>query len=338
MKRQIVAIASAVALLVSMTAVCATAQAARTIRLSFTVASGSTWDMGAQKFKALVEERSQGKMKVEVYPNGMLVSGNDRVEMEMTQAGAVDIALKSNIWLTQLDKRFYATTLPFLFRDADMAIKVLEGPVGQMITRDLEAKTGMKILAWGDGSFFQVYTNKGPVTTPADLKGVKLRVPGNEVFLSAFRSMDAVPVSMSFGEVFPALQSGAIDGGASPIPLIYSSKFYEVSKYIAINNMVFEGIGVVVGAPFWSSLNADEQALISKAAVDAMAYQREQAASTDDKLIADMRAKGVTIVELTPEQIAAFKGSVKAVYDAAPKAYGEEFVKPLFEEVARLSR
>jgi tripartite ATP-independent transporter DctP family solute receptor len=226
----------------------ATAEA-KTVKVSFTVAKDSIWDRGAQKFKQLVEERSGGRHNVEIYANGVLVGGNDRVELEMTQAGAIDIALKSTIWLTQLDKRFMAIGLPWIFPNDEVALGVMDGPVGQKLTDDL-SKMGVIPLAWGSGSFFQLYSKAGPVKAPADIKGVKIRVPGIDVFVAAWKELGAVPVSMSFAEVFPALQSGVIDGGTSPIPLIYSSRFWEVAKHISVNNFAFEAIGVLAGGPF----------------------------------------------------------------------------------------
>ncbi len=333
MKRSMIAVCCAAALVLSLVA---GAAEARPIRVSFTVASGSIWDRGAQKFKALVEERSQGAFTVEIYPNGSLVSGNDRVELEMTQAGAVDIALKSTIWLTQVDKRFFATALPWLFRDTNMAMAFMDGRIGQMLSDDLAKNIGLIPLAWGSGSFFQLYTNKGPITTPADMKGIKVRVPGNEVFINSFRDLGAVPVSMSFGEVFPALQSGAIDGGTSPIPLIYSSKFYEVSKYVCINNFAFEAIGVIAGAPFWNSLNDQEKTLIKQAAVDAMVFQRQEAVDEDAKLIEDMKQKGVHFTVLDAAQLAAFKQAVAGVYKDASTRYGAEFMQQVEAEIKAL--
>ncbi len=312
--------------------------AEKNIRVSFTVASGSIWDRGAQKFKQLVEERSGGKIGMEIFPNGTLVSGNDRVELEMVQAGAVDIALKSTIWLTQLDKRFFAVCLPWLFKDDKAAMAFMDGPIGQQLSGDLEKNVDLIPLAWGSGSFFQLYTNKGPITKPADMAGVKIRVPGNEIFVNSWKAIGAVPVSMSFGEVFPALQTGTIDGGTSPIPLIYSSKFYEISKYLCINNFAFEAIGVLAGAPFWSTLSPEEQKLVREAAVDAMKFQRQEAENEDAKLLETMKKAGMNAVVLSPEQLGEFKKLAAPIYAKARTDYGEQFVKSVEDEAAKLNK
>lgn len=157
---------------------------AETVRLSTTVAETSNWVAAANKFKQLVEERSGGDHTVEVYPNGVLVSGNDRVELEMAQAGAVDIIMKSTPWLTQLDERFMVIAMPWIFPDSDTAMAVMEGPVGQELSSGLES-AGIRPLAWGSGSFFQLYTNPGPMAEAADVADVKIRTPGLELYIDA---------------------------------------------------------------------------------------------------------------------------------------------------------
>ena len=335
MKHHFLILPVALLLLLSITA---TAFAApKVIRVSFNVASGSTWDVGAQKFKQLLEERSQGAFAVEIYPNATLASGNDRVELEMTQAGVIDIVMKSTVWLGQMDRRFFAVALPWIFQDAEMALEFMDGKIGQMLSSDLGKNIGLYPLAWGSGSFFQLYSNKGPIKTPADIQGVKIRVPGNELFVSTWREIGAVPVTMSFGEVFPALQSGAIDGGTSPIPLIYSSKFYDISKHVCVNNVVFEAIGLIVGGPFWNSLNADQKKLVQEAATEAMSFQREEAMKEEGRFVEELKKNGVTVTVLSAAELAAFKEKAQPVYAESYKNFGEDFMKQVDEEVKRLS-
>jgi multidrug resistance efflux pump len=182
---------------------------ADTIRLSTTVSDSSNWVKAANKFKELVEERSGAKHKVEVYANGTLVSGNDRVELEMAQAGAIDIIMKSTPWLSQLNPDFVVVSMPWIFPNTDAAMAVMDGPVGDKLSAKLETQ-GIRALAWGSGSFFQLYTNPGPIETVDDISGVKIRTPGLELYLDSWSAIGSVPVAMSFAEVFTALQAGAI--------------------------------------------------------------------------------------------------------------------------------
>lgn len=309
---------------------------AETVRLSTTVAETSNWVAAANKFKELVEERSGGGHTIEVYPNGVLVSGNDRVELEMAQAGAVDIIMKSTPWLTQLDERFMVIAMPWIFPNAETAMAVMEGPVGQELSGGLES-AGIRPLAWGSGSFFQLYTNPGPMATAADVADVKIRTPGLELYIDAWQAVGAVPVAMSFAEVFTALQSGAIDGGISPIPLIHASRFFEVSKNISVINFSFEAIGMLASDVFWQRLSDDDKALFEQAAKDAMAYQREVAVSQEEELAATMRDAGVDIQTPSAEGLASFKEKVAPIYDAYKESIGSELVTQVEAEVAKLS-
>jgi TRAP-type transport system periplasmic protein len=309
---------------------------ADTIRLSTTVAETSNWVAAANKFKELVEERSGGEHKVEVYPSGVLVGGNDRVELEMAQAGAVDVIMKSTPWLSQINGEFMVISMPWIFPDAQTAMAVMDGPVGQRLSADLKA-TGIEPLGWGSGSFFQLYTNPGPIETVKDIEGVKIRTPGLDLYLNSWSAIGAIPVAMSFSEVFTALQAGAIDGGISPIPLIYASRFFEVSKNIAEINFSFEAIGMLGSTAALARFSAEDQDLIRQAGYDAMVYQRELAAGEEAELADKMRADGVTIQTPSPEALAEFKSLVAPVYDEFRTSIGEDLVSEVEAEVAKIS-
>lgn len=309
---------------------------AANIRLSTTVSDSSNWVKAANRFKELVEERSGGAHTVEVYPNGSLVSGNDRVELEMAQAGAVDIIMKSTPWLSQLNPDFMVVSMPWIFPDADAAMAVMDGEVGSKLSSKLESQ-GIRALSWGSGGFFQLYSNPGPIATTADISGVKIRTPGLDLYIDSWKSVGAVPVAMSFAEVFSALQAGAIDGGISPIPLIYSSRFYEVSKNIAKINFSFEAVGMLASNVFWNRLSAEDKALVEQAAKDAMIYQREVAAEEEEKLAALMEEAGVTIQTPTPEALADFKSKVAPVFDEYKTKIGEELVTEVESAVSALN-
>ena len=289
--------------------------AADNIRVSTTVAETSNWVAAARKFKELVEERSDHT--VEVFPSGVLVGGNDRVELEMAQAGAVDIIMKSTPWLSQISSDFMVIAMPWIFPDADTAMAVMDGPVGERLSEKL-AGAGVEPLGWGSGSFFQLYSNPGPIETPEDIAGVKIRTPGLDLYLDSWTAIGAVPVAMSFAEVFTALQAGAIDGGISPIPLIYTSRFFEVSKNIAKINFSFEAVGMLGSTAALARFSDEDKEMIRMAAHDAMVFQRELAASEEAELAAKMEAEGVTITVPSPEALDAFKAKVAPVFDSGP--------------------
>ncbi|WP_298015621.1 TRAP transporter substrate-binding protein [uncultured Castellaniella sp.] len=309
---------------------------AANIKVSTNVAETSTWVAGAKKFKELVETRSEGRHTVQIYPNATLASGNDRVEIEMAQAGAIDIVLKSTVWLAQLDSKFMAISLPWAFPDADSALRVMDGAPGKELNTILRKKN-LQALAWGSGGFFQLYSNAGPIKTPEDIAGVKIRTPGLSLFLDSWKAVGSVPVALNFSEVFSSLQAGAIEGGISPVPLIYSSRFFEVSKHISLVNFSFEAIGLLASNVFWSGLSEADQKMIQEAATEAMRHQRQVAAEQENVQKQKMAEAGVSIYTPTPEQIAAFRAKAQDVLPPFVDKIGRGFVDSINAELAKSS-
>jgi tripartite ATP-independent transporter DctP family solute receptor len=333
MKRQ--TIITVLSLILVVLAFLGTYAEARALKLSFNVAPTSTWAKGAERFKELVEERSNGAYTIEIYPNAVLANGNDRVEMEMTQAGVIDFMIKSTIWLSGLKEEFMALSMPWMFPDLTYPNKVMESPTGQELANSLR-EFNLEPLAWGNGGLFQLYSNRGPIITPEDVKGLKVRVPGVKVFTAIFEEIGAVPVAMSFAEVFSALQAGTVEGGTSPIPLIWSSRFYEVSKYVSIINFSWDGLGLIASHALWNGLSKEDQEMFAKAAQEAMMYQREVAANVEDDLSAQMRELGITITELSEDQLQQFKDAGASVYSEYKERIGTEIVSSIEEEVERI--
>ena len=193
----------------------------------------------------------------------------------------------------------------------------------------------MEPLGWGSGSFFQLYSNPGPIETPEDIAGVKIRTPGLDLYLDSWTAIGAVPVAMSFAEVFTALQAGAIDGGISPIPLIYTSRFFEVSKNIAKINFSFEAVGMLGSTAALARFSDEDKEMIRTAAHDAMVFQRELAASEEAELAAKMEAEGVTITVPSPEALDAFKAKVAPVFDSYRESIGADLVAEVESEVEK---
>ena len=252
----------------------------------------------------------------------------------MTQAGAIDIALKTTVWLSQINKEFLATAMPWIFPDAEVAMKVMDGPVGEHLSNRLDEKN-LVAMAWGDGAFFQLYSNQGPVKTPEDIAGVKIRVPGNPIFTDSWKEIGAVPVAMSFAEVFSALQAGTIDGGASTTPLIYSSRFFEVSKYVSMVNFNFEAIAVLASKGFLQRYSEEDQSMFRQAAHEAMVLQRKMADEEVNTVVQNLRDAGVNVHEPTEAELNLFKAKVKPVYDRFKQEIGADFVSQIEAEVAK---
>ncbi len=306
---------------------------ARTIKISTTVPETSNWMIAANKFKEVVEAKTDHV--VEVYPNGVLVSGNDRVELEMAQAGAVDIILKTTIWLSQLNQEFLVTAMPWMFPNAEVAMKVMDGPVGDRLSQSLK-EVGLEALAWGDGGFFQLYSKKGPVQAPDGIKGVKIRVPGNPIFVDTWNEVGAVPTPISFAEIFSSLQSGAIDGGVATTPLIHAKRFYEVAKYISIINFSFESVGMIASNALLSGLSDAERNVLKEAAVGGMVAQRAAALEENKSYLDNMMKAGAEIYIPTTAELNQFKEIAKPIYDNFKNKIGSELVGQVENEVMSL--
>jgi tripartite ATP-independent transporter DctP family solute receptor len=307
----------------------------KTIKISTTVPETSNWLLAANKFKEIVEAKTEHT--VEVYPNGVLVSGNDRVELEMAQAGAIDIIMKTTIWLSQLNKDFLVTAMPWMFPNAEIAMKIMDGPTGKDLSDSL-TEVGLQALAWGDGGFFQLYSKKGPIKTPDEIKGVKIRVPGNPIFVKTWEKIGAVPTPISFAEIFSSLQAGAIDGGVATTPLIYAKRFYEVADYTSIINFSFEAVGMIASSGFLKGLSDADKVVINEAALEGMKVQRAAALAENQTYLSKMSEAGAKIYVPTAEELDQFKALAKPIYDEFKESIGAELVSKVENEVKAASK
>lgn len=303
--------------------------AQQTVNVSYNVAEGSSWHQGAERFAELVEDYSDGAYVVRLHPNAALAGGSDRVEMEMTQSGAIQFLIKSTTWMTGLDDRFQAIGLPWLFPSHDVANAVMDGPAGDVLFDDLDRRD-LVGLAWGVNGFRQVTNSEREITEPADLDGLRIRVPGIEMYLSIFNELGASPTTMNFAEVFTALQTGAVDGQENPMSLISSSRFSDVQDYMTIWNYSYDALAFVSGTPFWNSISAEDQEMFTRAAQEAMDFQREVVAQEDMELADALADAGMTVTTLSDEQLAAFQEVLEPVYAAYKESLGADFVE-LFE-------
>jgi C4-dicarboxylate-binding protein DctP len=249
--------------------VAATAQEPIVIKFSHVVAPNTPKGKGADKFKELAEKYTNGKVKVEVYPNSTLYK--DKEELEALQLGAVQMLAPSNSKFGPMGiKDFEVFDLPFLLPNLASLRKVTEGPIGQKMLKLLEPK-GMIGLAYWDNGFKQMSANK-PLHMPEDYKGQKFRIQSSKVLEAQFRLLGATPQVMAFGEVYQALQTGVVDGQENTPSNIYTQKFYEVQKYTALTNHGYIGYVVVVNKKFWEGLPADIRGQLEKAMHEATIY------------------------------------------------------------------
>ena len=320
-----VAIVSALALT---TAGCGK-QGATTIRLSHITSPGSPWDKGAQRFAELVAERSAGRIKVQVFPGAQLAQHNQKMELQQLCSGAIDMTLHSPIILALfLDKRFDAFSLPWLFPDHAVANSVCDGDFGKVALGWLE-EHNVHGIAYGVNGFRQLTNSVRPVRAPADLKGMKVRVAGTDLFRAVFGAFGANPTTMNFGEVFTALQQGAISAQENPLSIIDSSKLYEVQDYLTVWNYAYDPLILTVNRGLWDRLTPADRDLLTECGREAMAYQRQVVADDDLRLTTELKGKGMNVVVLTPEEVAAFREACKDVYAEFSAKIGNDVVSQI---------
>jgi C4-dicarboxylate-binding protein DctP len=305
------------------------------IKFSHVVASNTPKGAAAEKFKELAEKYTDGKVKVEVYPNSTLYK--DKEELEALQLGAVQMLAPSNSKFGPIGIReFEVFDLPYILPDLPTLRKVTDGPLGAKLLKLLEPK-GMTGLAYWDNGFKEMTANK-KLVTPADYRGVKFRIQSSKVLESQFRSLGAIPQVMAFGEVYQALQTGVVDGQENTASNVYSQKMHEVQKYMTMTNHGYIGYVVVVNKKFWDGLPPDIRTQLEKAMKEATAFGNGQSAKENETALEEIKKVGKTeIITLTPEQDAAMHKAMDPVYKDVASRVGQPLIDEFVKETGGAS-
>lgn len=303
------------------------------IRVAHVLAADHATNITAEEvFKKEVEENSGGRIKVEVYPNGQL--GGDRQTIEALSLGTVEMCIPGGTVLSGFIDDYMVLDLPFLFPDKESAFRVFDGEVGDELNAELE-NIGIINLGYGENGYRHVTNNKGPITSPADLKGVKIRTMENPIHMASFKAFGANPTPISFNELFTALQQKTIDAQENPIPIIYTSKLYEVQKYLTLTGHVYTQCPYLISKSFFEGLPEDLQTVVREAADDCVAAQRKMCQEQEDEYLDKLKDNGMQVNELTPEQRQAFVDAVQPVYDDFVKQYGSEMLDKIQAEIGK---
>jgi C4-dicarboxylate-binding protein DctP len=312
--------------------VASAADAPIVIKFSHVVATDTPKGKGAERFKQLAEERTKGRVKVEVYANSVLYK--DKEELEALQLGAVQMLAPSVSKFGPLGaKEFEAFDLPFIFPDKAVLARVTEGPIGAALFKKLEDK-GIKGLAYWDNGFKEMTANK-PLRTPADFKGLKMRIQSSKVLESQMRALNALPQQMAFSEVYQALQTGVVDGTENTPSNIYSQKTHEVQKYLTVSDHGYIGYAVITNRKFWEGLPPDVRSTLEAAMKDATRYANAIAQQENDDALAKIKASGRTeIITLTDAQKAEWRKALQPVYAEMAPRVGKDLVDAIRKESA----
>jgi C4-dicarboxylate-binding protein DctP len=308
----------------------ALAQQPIVIKFSHVVAVNTPKGKGAEMFKKLAEERTNGRVKVEVYPNSSLFK--DGEEMEALQLGSVQMLAPSLAKFGPLGVReFEVFDLPYMFDNVDELHKVQEGVVGKALFKKLESK-GIVGLAYWDNGFKDMSANK-PLRKPEDMKGLKMRIQSSKVLDGQMRSLGALPQVMAFSEVYQAMQTGVVDGSENPPSNFYTQKMHEVQKYLPLTDHGVIEYAVIVDKTFWDGLPADIRTVLESAMKDATKYSNDIAKKENDDALAAVKASGKTeIITLSPQEKAAWKKAMVGVHRENESRIGKETIEAVYKE------
>ncbi len=327
--RKLLLAAAAVAVIAAPGAVMA--QAPIIIKFSHVVANDTPKGKGALKFKELAEKYTNGKVKVEVYPNSQLFK--DKEEIEALQLGSVQMLAPSTAKFAPLGaKEFESLDLPWLFKDEAAYTKAMKGTVGKYLFKKLEPK-GITGLAYWDNGFHMVSANK-PLLNPADFQGLKMRISGSKIADQYFRNVGAIPQIMAFSEVYQALQTGVVDGCENTPSNYLTQKFHEVQKHITVSYHAHLQYAVIVNTKFWNGLPPDIRKELDKAMDEATDYTNSIAVKENEDALAEIKKSGKTTLHyLTDDQKKAWQTAMAPTYKWAKGRVGQEVLDLLAKEL-----
>ena len=286
------------------------------IRVGHVGFTGSLFEKTANYFEKIVEERAGDKVDIRVFGASQL--GKDKEMMQAVRLGNLEICAPSTV-VTAVVPIVGFQELPFLFKDRAHVERALLGPVGDKLNEYLGEKGYINLAFWENG-FRKITNNVRPIVVPDDLKGIKLRTPKSPARVKLFKTLGANPTSMSFKEVFSALQQGVIDGQENPMAQIMSAKFYEVQKYLSLSNHVYTPAYALINKKFFENLPADIQEIVKQAAEDTGKYARKTGEELDNSLMEEAK-KHMEVNEIDRD---AFIAASQGLYDEYPKEFGED--------------
>ncbi len=306
---------------------------AETMRLSHNTGDTTTWHQGSERFAELVAEATGGEIDVQVFPNAQLSGGDQMRQAEMVGRGDLDFVVTSAINVTPLVPEMAAFSLPYLYAGYDEVDATTQGVPGEMLT-DRLAEEGIVVLAWGENGFREVTNNTRPITSPADMQGLNMRVAG-PMYIDVMDALGANPQQMQWTETMTALQQGVVDGQENPIgAVIIPQQVYEVQQYLTTWHYSYDPIFLGISEARWEAMDADTQDAVRAAAEEAMAYQIEITREGTDKGLDYLREQGMEIYEPSDEELEAFRDATQPAYDKWADEVGPELVAAFEEAIA----
>ncbi|MBD8007535.1 TRAP transporter substrate-binding protein [Bacillus norwichensis] len=300
-----------------------------TIQAAHVVSAEATQHAMFEKFKELVEEKSDGRIEMEIFPDGQL--GGEREMVESTQAGNIQISSPSVGVLANFSSALEVFDFPFIFKDVESVYKVFDGQVGEKLLAGLE-DSGIIGLGYSENGWRHLSNSKGEIVTPDQVKGLKLRTMEVPKHIAYWKELGANPTPLPFTEVFTGLSQGVVEGVENPFQLIYTGKFHEPSKYITTTGHLFDPEIVIVNKDFFNSLSEEDQEIIQTSLDEAIAYLRELNTNLDKELRVKLEDEGAVIRDLSEEEHNAWVKASIPFYEKHADEVDKEMLKELLDE------
>ncbi|MBO9644852.1 MAG: TRAP transporter substrate-binding protein [Pseudacidovorax sp.] len=307
----------------------------RTIKFANQNAKGHPIVLGMEKFAELVDKKSGGRLKVQVFPGGVL--GSDQANVSALQGGTLEMASMNSGIFSSLVKDFAIYDFPFLFGNAREADAVVDGPFGQNLHKKLEDK-GLIGLAYYELGFRQLTNSKRPIQKVEDIAGLKLRVIPSPINVDWVKALGANPTPLPFPELYAALEQKAVDGQENPVATIKGAKLYEVQKYMTITNHQYNPQSVVISKKFWDQLPPADQKILKDAAVESAQYERTQSRAMLQSGLEDLKKSGMEVNELSAAEVTKLREKMKPVIAKNSASVGEGTVEAMMAELAKLRK
>jgi tripartite ATP-independent transporter DctP family solute receptor len=294
------------------------------IQLSIPDPLTSSVGVSAQHFADQVKKTSNGSVVVTVVPNGTSFSGDQNAAVTRLQGGSLDALILSTSVYASVVPEMNAISIPYLFDDTKEEAAFLAGKPGDVLKEKLKEKNTVA-LSFLTRTGRQITNSERPIEKPSDLKGLKIRVPGNPLWTDFFGKLGASPTTMAFSEVFTGLQTGTIDGQENPIEVPWTNKFSEVQKYVSLTHHINDAWVLALSSKKWDSLNEDQQKVLTDASAETATFKTEYDAEQSEKQLAELTAKGMKANEPTAAGLEQFKAVSKSLYPDFSKLIGKEF-------------
>lgn len=293
------------------------------IRLGHVLAESHSWHQAALGFAEQVATETDGRVEVSIFPSGQL--GTETEVIEGLQFGSVQAAIIGSGSFQSIEPKLGIIEMPYAWSSREVAFEALDGEFGDTLAA-LLAEKGIVNLAWWENGYRNITNNRGPIETPADLAGLKIRVTPDPIRLATFEAFGAEPAPLAFGELYSALQQGVFDAQENPVSIILGSSFYEVQDYLSMSEHVWGAASLVLSKSVWDQISAEDQPIVKAAAEAWRDKQREMVGSAEAEIRVELEKNGMEINDVDK---AAFIEAAQPIWEAQAETFGPELMSAI---------